>query len=220
MSHPGNTPDRARRLRWDGVRIVVASALFVLSGALATTPPPVWEESLFRFVNELPRQLEYLLLPVQQTGMVLALPVGALFLWWVIREWRSPTGLLVGGLAFGWGAAKLVKEFVGRERPSAFYDPIQLGIDAPTVGLGFPSGHAVVAFTLATVLSPYLSRWQRWLVYGLALATCVARVFNGAHLPLDVTGGALFGTLVGSSINLVMGINRDRATMSLPPESS
>ncbi len=202
---------RVRRMRWDGWRAVIGAAVFAISLWLISTPPPAWEESMFRAINNLPRLFEYLLLPVQQFGMMLAIPVGAAILWRIVREWVAPTGLFLGGMIFGWAAAKLIKEAVGRARPTALYGDIQLRFDTPTTGLGFPSGHAVVAFTLAVVLSPYMRPAYRWVLYGLAVATCIARVFNAAHMPLDVIGGAAYGAVVGSVINLLVGLSQDRA---------
>ncbi len=72
-------------------------------------------------------------------------------------------------------------------------------------GLGFPSGHAAVAAAIMTVAAAYLTRPARiagWLVVGLVAA---ARVYVGAHLPLDAAGGLFLGWAVGSIINLLLG---------------
>ena len=67
------------------------------------------------------------------------------------------------------------------------------------------SGHAAVAVALAVVAFPYLGRRARWAVGGLAVFVCVARVYVGAHLPLDVVGGAALGLVVGAVVRLVSG---------------
>ena len=64
-------------------------------------------------------------------------------------------------------------------------------------GLGFPSGHATVAWALATMLAPHLIPRLRPVAYLLATVVCVARVYVGAHMPLDVIGGAGLGILIG-----------------------
>ena len=147
--------------------------------------------------------------------MVLAVPVAAFVLWRLIRDWKAPAGLLVGGIGLGWGVTKILKELVDRGRPTDLFDDVERGFGAPSSGLGFPSGHAVVVVIIAVVLSPYLRRWQRWALFGLALATCVARVITTAHMPLDVLGGAAYGALIGSLVNLVVGIRPDKATVPL-----
>lgn len=62
--------------------------------------------------------------------------------------------------------------------------------------LSFPSGHALLAFTIASSL--YLSGYRRTGGILLVLATLVAlgRVFAGVHYPSDVLAGALIGVLV------------------------
>jgi hypothetical protein len=62
--------------------------------------------------------------------------------------------------------------------------------DIPDRGLGYVSGHSAVAFALATVASPFLGRRARRVAWTLAGLVCVARIYVGSHLPLDVVGGA------------------------------
>ena len=199
-----------RRWRLDGWRIIVAAAVVVAGGIASGTPPPAWEIEIFRTLNELPRQWEGLLWPLQQAGMAMAVPAAAVALWFVVRHWRPPVVLVAGGIVFGWATAKLIKRLVDRARPGNLLEDVRFGFDVPADGLGYPSGHAVVAFTLALVFSPYIPRWLRWVLYGFAFAVCFSRVYMGAHLPLDVVGGAAFGVLIGSAVNLVAGLRRDR----------
>jgi 4-amino-4-deoxy-L-arabinose transferase-like glycosyltransferase/membrane-associated phospholipid phosphatase len=60
----------------------------------------------------------------------------------------------------------------------------------------FPSGHAAIVFTLATVLAGAVPRlaWPAMLWAGVA---SLARVLQGAHLPSDVFAGACLGLVVG-----------------------
>ena len=73
------------------------------------------------------------------------------------------------------------------------------------MGLGFVSGHATVAFALATVQRPYRSRSWTVGAYALAILVAFARVHLGAHLLLDVIGGAALGVLLGTSWHLAVG---------------
>ena len=70
--------------------------------------------------------------------------------------------------------------------------------------LGYPSGHAAVAAALTVVVAAHLS--ARWLIAALALGVVVlfGRIYVGAHLPLDVIGGAALGAIVGSIVNLIV----------------
>jgi undecaprenyl-diphosphatase len=88
--------------------------------------------------------------------------------------------------------AKVVKRFVERGRPSDVLDDVVVRGAAPH-GLGFVSGHIAVVTSLALVAWPWLPRWGRWAA-GLAVAACsFTRMYVGAHLPLDMVGGAALG---------------------------
>lgn len=200
-----------RRWRFESLRIVVSLAVLGLSGWVTVDPPARWEIEVFRAVNDLPRQAEWLLWPLQQAGMALAIPVGAVVLWFVVRSWRPPITLVAGGIVFGWAAAKLLKQWVDRGRPGELLESVSFGYDVPVEGFGYPSGHAVVAFTLAVVFSPYVPRWLRWTIYAVAVAVAFSRVYMGAHMPLDVVGGTAFGVMIGSAVNLTSGLKSDKA---------
>jgi len=180
-----------RRWRFETLRILVSLVVLGIATAIAVGPLPGWEVNLFRVMNDLPRQMEWPMWVMQQAGMVFALPTGAIILWFVVRNWRPPVALMVGGIVFGWTAARIIKAYVDRGRPGALID-------------------AVVAVTLAVVLSPYMPRWLRWSLYGLAAVVCFSRMYMGAHFPLDVIGGAAFGVVIGSSVNLMSGLRLDK----------
>ena len=200
-----------RRWRFEGVRILAALVVLALSVWATVDPPAAWEIEVFRVINDLPRGIQWALWPAQQAGMALAIPAGAVVLWFLVRHRRPPITLVAGGMVFGWGAAKLIKAIVERGRPAALLDNVNFGFEGPAGGLGFPSGHTVVAFTLAVVFSPYVPRWLRWGIYAFAAVVCVSRLFMGAHMPLDVVGGAAFGVIIGSAVNLTSGLREDKA---------
>lgn len=60
---------------------------------------------------------------------------------------------------------------------------------------GFPSGHAIGAFSIATVIANryHHPRWVPVLAYGLATAISLSRVTTSAHFPSDVFLGASLG---------------------------
>ena len=181
---------------------------------MATVPPPTWEVELFRLLNDLPHDNERLLWPVQQLGMALAIPAGALVLGVATRSALSAVVLMLLATTLGWGVANMMREIVGRGRPSSLLDNVQLGYDVPAMGNAFPSGHAIVVMTLLMVLAPYAS--QRLIVVGagLAVIAMLARSYVGAHMPLDLVGGAAFGVAIGATVNLITGVmDRSRAEM-------
>lgn len=192
------------------MRILISLVVLVIATAIALRSLPGWEVSLFRVMNDLPRQMEWPMWAMQQAGMVFALPTGAIILWFVVRNWRPPVALVAGGIVFGWTAARIIKAYVDRGRPGALIDDVLFGWRTPIETYGYLSGHAVVAVTLAVVLSPYMPRWLRWSLYGLAAVVCFSRMYMGAHFPLDVIGGAAFGVVIGSSVNLISGLRLDK----------
>jgi undecaprenyl-diphosphatase len=100
--------------------------------------------------------------------------------------------------------AKLVKAFVQRGRPQTLLADVYI-FDIPDRGLGYVSGHSAVAVALATVASPFLGRRARRVAWSLAGLVCVARIYVGSHLPLDVVGGAALGWAAGALVLLVFG---------------
>ncbi len=164
-----------------------------------------WEEQLFHRLNGGPPRLEVLLWLPMQLGS-LAGPVIVAGLSWVAwRRWRPSVGAVVAGV-MAWWLTTVVKNAVDRGRP---FETVQVFADrlgTPHDGLGFPSGHTAVAFSLAAVVSPYLTRTGRIAAYVLCVTVGLARIQNSAHLPLDVLGGAALGYTLGTLWNLAAGV--------------
>lgn len=173
------------------------------------------EEQIFRIVNNMPQGLWLIMWPVMQLGN-LAAPIviagAAAFALW---RWRPPTAVLIAGYG-AWAAAQLVKNAVIRDRPDALLSDVVLreGVQ----GLGFVSGHAAIATAMATAAWPYLSVRGRAIVAVLVVVVGLGRIYAGAHLPLDVVGGAAIGTVVGLATNAAVGLPRQRLSISLGDE--
>src|SRR5664279_1289165 len=145
-----------------------------------------FELGVFHPVNGLPSWLYGLLWSVMQLGSLAAVFVVA-GLALIARRWRMAVELLAGGLLAYYCASGL-KDIIGRGRPAEMMSDVVFHGD-PAQGLGFPSGHAAVSAALAAVAAPFLARrWRRW-VWVLPITVGFARIFVGAHLPLDVLGG-------------------------------
>ena len=159
------------------------------------------ERDVFAAINRLPGAAAPGLWVVMQSGSLPAIFVaGGLAL--AARRPRLALAIVAGGTT-AWVLAKAVKQGVERGRPEALLQHVIIH-GPPATGLGFPSGHAAVAAAVLTVASPYLTRPARaagWAVVGIVAA---ARVYVGAHLPLDAAGGLLLGWAVGCVVNLLL----------------
>jgi membrane-associated phospholipid phosphatase len=189
----------------DVLRVVLGALIL-----LATMPVihqhriGVREANLFRLVNDLalPGWTWWPVWGVMQLGVIGAvLPVAGLAL--VTRRIRlaAYAALAAGSIYL---IATLVKAFVQHGRPQTLLDNVYI-FDIPDRGLGYVSGHSAVAVALATVASPFLGRRARRIAWTLAGLVCVARVYVGSHLPLDVLGGAALGWAAGALVLLVFG---------------
>jgi undecaprenyl-diphosphatase len=124
------------------------------------------------------------------------------------RRWRLAAALVLV-VPLKLAAEKVPKLLVERERPGTTVpDAILHGV--PSAGLSFTSGHAIITFAIAGLLAMVLPR--RWGIVAFALATlnAVARVYLGAHNPLDVVGGAAIGLAIAATLDLVLDVARDR----------
>jgi undecaprenyl-diphosphatase len=122
-----------------------------------------------------------------------------------VRQWRLALALLLlVPLKLGI-EREVLKVLVQRERPGTTIPDAVLR-DVPSAGPSFPSGHAIIVFGILVLLAPYLRRRWSLLVLALALLNSVARVYLGAHAPLDVLGGAAAGVLIGAVLNVVVGV--------------
>ena len=192
---------RSRRWAWSAA---ASAGVLATSSAVASRGVPGWEAEFFRALHDVPRSVDYLLWLPMQLGSAWAPPIVALVGWQVSRSWRPTAGALVTGWG-GWWLAKTMKAGIERGRPAAELGDEAVRSTAVTEGLGFVSGHATVAFACAAVISPYLPRRWRTLAGGLAATVALSRVVVGAHLPLDVVGGAALGVLLASLWHLAVG---------------
>ncbi|HEX8903333.1 MAG TPA: phosphatase PAP2 family protein, partial [Longimicrobiaceae bacterium] len=98
--------------------------------------------------------------------------------------------LLASGVANG-----ATKFAVGRERPAFTDDPHRFApFNRKDRWQSFPSGHAVVAFSLAASISDEARKpWVTALTYGTASLVGWSRVYEDRHWTSDVVGGAIIG---------------------------
>ncbi|HEU4481085.1 MAG TPA: phosphatase PAP2 family protein [Actinomycetota bacterium] len=185
---------------------------------------PALEESIFETINGAPGWLYRPFWPFMQFGNLLALPVVAVVMLFM-KRWKVALGLLVAMVAkLQLGA--VVKDNVVRHRPAALLEDVTVRDDTG-LGLAFVSGHVVVAVAIALIVHPWVSRGWRIVLWSLVAIVAVGRLYVGAHLPLDVVGGAALGWAIGAAITVVIGPPRrirsrrsERAVLRPSPEAS
>jgi PAP2 superfamily len=99
----------------------------------------------------------------------------------------------------------VMKAIARRARPTEFpvtgpYNDTFFHSNASFFGKGtsFPSGHALMAFSVATVFARRYKehRWVPYLAYAAASAIAFSRVTTGAHFPSDVFVGSALGFVI------------------------
>jgi membrane-associated phospholipid phosphatase len=198
-----------KRVRRD--LIVLLGSLAVFAGCtlvVADGKVGAAERAVFHAVNRLPGWLYLPMLLAQFLGVLgIPLVVAAAALAW--RRWRLAVALaLVVPLKLA--AERVPKQLVQRERPGTTVPGAILRDGVHPGGLSFVSGHAIITFAIAGLLVLVLPR--RWAVLALVLASlnAVARVYLGAHNPLDVVGGAAIGLAIAAALDLLLDVARDR----------
>jgi len=182
--------------------VLGCGALLLAAWPVDSRSVPDAEAAVFRVLNGTTVLPFVVVWPVMQLGNVVVVPVSAL-LAAAFRRWRLAAELLVAGTAT-YLAAKVVKGIWPRGRPDGLLADVVIRGEA-AVGRGFVSGHAATLAALATVAWPWLGPRGRVVVAVLVAVVCLTRVYVGAHLPLDVVGGAALGLAIGGLVRLVLG---------------
>jgi membrane-associated phospholipid phosphatase len=207
MTDAASSPTR-RRTRmvrcWRDAGLVAGGAVLLVLAALPVDHDHVSgpETFVFRVVNDhtvLPFLVVWTLM---QLGNMLAIPVAAVAAA-LTRHFRLAVGMLIGGLVTYY-LAKEVKGIVPRGRPAELLSNVEIRGAEPH-GRGFVSGHAGVVTLLAVLAWPYLGRGGRIAVACVVAFVLLSRIYVGAHLPLDMVGGAALGLAVAGVGRLLLG---------------
>jgi membrane-associated phospholipid phosphatase len=178
------------------------AALFVTALAVRRDRVSPDEARVFGAVNGLPDALHAPAWAIMQLGTLGAAPAAA-GVAWLADEGGLAGRLLASGTAT-WALSKLVKQMVRRPRPAALLAGTRCrGRDA--AGLGYLSGHAGVAVALGAAALPRLGPAGRALTVTAIPVVGLTRVYVGAHLPLDIAGGAALGLAVEALVSLASG---------------
>ncbi len=120
----------------------------------------------------------------------------------LIGKWKKIAAIMIITLAFGMVINDDLKDIFQHPRP----DNAVVWSYFSHNNYSFPSGHTETAFIVATVLSAYVA-WRYWpVLYLLAGAVGISRLYLDVHYLTDVAAGAATGILIG--VLVIYGLHR------------
>ncbi|MDQ3123253.1 MAG: flippase-like domain-containing protein [bacterium] len=184
---------------------IISSIVFLISclQAFNTGLFDSVERPIFDFFNSLPSVFDGVMHAITQLG-----GAGSILLWAALAYFliNRRAALIVSGTGIlGWYIAKFFKSYIGRGRPEALLDTLNLFNDTQFGGFGFPSGHATfVAACVGVLYYQVDKKYRRYLLLSVILVG-ISRMYLGAHFPLDILGGWALGAVFASTANLLFG---------------
>lgn len=149
-----------------------------------------WDQTLFDRIYDAPPRQEPIwtgMKGISRLGDYRGVMGASILLMAYGNESHRETGKLLSSAYMGAGIITFgMKRLIGRKRP----------LDETLGNPAMPSGHASIAFSVATILGYRYPKWRIPLYIGAGLVS-FSRVYLGRHYTSDVVVGAAIGTATG-----------------------
>ena len=149
-----------------------------------------WDQTLFERIYDSPPRQEPIwtgMEGISRLGDYRGVMGASILLMAYGNESHRETGKLLSSAYMGAGIITFgMKRLIGRKRP----------LDETLGNPAMPSGHASIAFSVATILGYRYPKWRIPLYIGAGLVS-FSRVYLGRHYTSDVVVGAAIGTATG-----------------------
>jgi len=161
------------------------------------------ERRVFHAINDMPQAFYRFLWTFQQFGNLLVAFVLVVVVALALRRPKI-AGAAVLTVVLKLLLERVVKHYVHRARPGTSIGDVVLRGDVSKHGWSFVSGHAVITTAFATLLTPVLPRRWKVVPWVVVVLNGIARIYVGAHNPLDIVGGIGLGLFIGGLLNALL----------------
>jgi membrane-associated phospholipid phosphatase len=178
----------------------VAAALLIVSAFFFDKTVMLWVKNFYALhpgLFSLSEKINSVMGFISNGGTLIAVALILLAAGWLDkRKLHEPGKALFIGLVSAGIGVQVIKHIAGRARPRLTYETVFIGPNLKGDYDSFPSGHTIMAFCLACILSRHYPRY-RVVFYLFAILVGIYRIEGFNHFPSDVLVSAVLGTLVG-----------------------